>query len=102
MQVNLSWNAVTGALYYKIYRGLVTGGPYQLIGQSNPNPGQNPGSGTVTTTYQDGPGNIGNAQDYFYVVTTVGNDGESAYSSEYHAVAPSAPAAPGGLTAVVT
>ncbi len=102
MQVALSWNSVPNALYYKIYRGVISGGPYQLIAQSNPNPGNNPGSGQVITTYTDGPGNLVNGINYYYVVTSVTADGESAYSSQYTASWPGAPSSPTGLTATVT
>lgn len=94
MQVNLSWTAIPNALFYNIYRGTSSGGPYQLVAQSNPNPGQNPGSGTVTTTYQDGPGNLVNGVNYYYVVAAVTKDGESSYSSEYAAIWPGAPSSP--------
>jgi hypothetical protein len=101
MQVNLSWNTVTNALFYRVYRGTSTGGPYQLIGQSNPNPGKTSASANITTTFQDGPGNLVNGVDYFYVVTPVTADGEGAYSSEYHAIWPGAPSSVTGLTGVV-
>jgi hypothetical protein len=101
MQVNLSWATVANALYYNIYRGTVAGGPYLQIGQSNPNPGQNPGSGTVVTTFQDGT--PVNGQNYYYRVSTVTADGESAYSTpETAALAPSAPSAPATVAVVVT
>lgn len=96
MQVNLSWAAVTNALYYNVFRGTTTGGPYQKIGQSNPS-ASNP-----TLTYQDGPGNLTNGQSYFYVISSVTADGESAYSAEFAATAPSAPASPGSFTGIVT
>ncbi len=103
MQVNLSWPAVANALYYNIYRSPLTGGPYNLIAQSNPNPGQNPTSTQVQTTYQDGPGNLINGQNYYYRVTTVTVDGESAYTTpQTIATAPSQPAAPASVTSVVT
>ena len=101
MQVNLSWAAVPNALYYRIYRSTFSGGPYQLIGQSNPNPGLSAAAGNIVTTYQDGPGNLTNGISYFYVVTTVTTDGESAYSSQYTATWPGAPNSPTGLTGVV-
>lgn len=102
MQVNLSWNAVPNALFYNIYRGTQHGGPYTLCAQSNPNPGQNPGAGQVITTYQDGPGNLVNGVDYYYVVAAVTVDGESAYSAEFHAAWPGAPASVTGLTANIS
>ena len=96
MQVDLSWNVVPDAIYYIIYRGVATGGPYLPVAQSNP------ASGGATTTYTDGPGNLVNGQDYFYVVSVMTDDGESAYSNEYHAVASTQPASPTGLTGVIT
>lgn len=103
MQVNLSWAAVPNALYYNIFRGTTTGGPYLQIAQSNPNPGQNPGSGQVITTYQDGPNNLVNGQNYFYRISAVTADGESSYSSpETAAAPPSAPASPASVVAVIT
>ena len=90
MQVVLSWTASLSAnvLYYRIYRGFQTGGPYQLIGQSK------------TRTYTDitNP----NQQNAYYVVSAVTADGESAYSSEYAAVAPSQPSAPTSILATIT
>lgn len=102
MQVNLSWSPVANALFYNIYRGTITGGPYIQIAQTNPNPGQNPGSGQVVTTFQDGPGNLVNGTTYFYRISTVTADGESAYSAEITATAPAQPPAPTGITVVVT
>lgn len=102
MQVNLTWAAVTNALYFNVYRGTVSGGPYNFIGQSNPNPGQNPSLAQVQNSYQDGPGNLPNQISQFYVVTTVTVDGESAYSAQITATAPVQPPAPTGLAVVVT
>ena len=103
MQVNLSWAAVPGAIFYNIFRGTTTGGPYQQIAQSNPNPGQTPGSGQVITKYQDGPNNLVNGQNYFYRVSAVTFDGESAFSTPETAVAPpAAPAIPASVVAVIT
>lgn len=102
MQVNLTWNAVNNALYYNIYRSTIAGGPYLLVAQSNPNPGQNPSFAQVQNSFQDGPGSLVNGTDYYYRVTSVTLDGESAYSAEYHAVWPGAPSAPTGVTAVIT
>lgn len=102
MQVNLSWPAVTNALYYRVYRGTSHSGPYQLIGQSNPNPGQTSASANIVTSYQDGPYNLPNGIDFYYVVTAVTADGEGAYSNEYHATAPGQPSAISSLTGTVT
>lgn len=103
MQVNLSWQAVPNCLFYRIYRGVQSGGPYVLAGTSNPNPGQipTPNNSQVVTTFQDGPGNLVNGQDYYYVVTAVTPDGETAYSSEFHAAPPSAGSIPSGVSGVV-
>jgi fibronectin type 3 domain-containing protein len=95
MQVVLSWTAVPNALYYNVYRGTSTGGPYLKIAQSNP------AAGGAMTTYTDGPGNLSNGQDYFYVTAAVTSDGESPYSNEFHAVAPTAPTSP-TVSGVVT
>lgn len=102
MQVNLSWTAVPNALFYRVYRGTSTGGPYQLIGTTNPNPMQSANTTPATNNYQDGPGNLVNGTTYYYVVTTVTVDGESSYSSQFVATAPSQPGSPVGLTGVVT
>lgn len=102
MQVVLSWTSVPNSLFYNVYRGTSTGGPYSKIAQSNPNPGVSTSGGGISTTYTDGPGNLVNGQDYFYVVSAVTVDGESPYSAEYHAVAPSAPTVPTNLGGVVT
>jgi hypothetical protein len=102
LQVNLSWGAVPNALYYKVYRSTFSGGPYQLVGQSNPNPGMTSASTNILTTYQDGPGNLSNGVNYFYVISTVTTDGESAYGTEIAAIWPGAPTAPTGGTVVVT
>ncbi len=102
MQVNLSWIGVTGALFYRVYRATSTGGPYQLIGQSNPNPMQSSNTTPATTTYQDGPGNLSNGIGYFYVVSTVTVDGESSYSLEIAAPSPTQPSSPSGLSAIIS
>lgn len=102
MQVNLSWAAVPNALYYNIWRSTFTGGPYTIAGQSNPNPGQVPNNSQVTTTFQDGPGNLVNGSDYYYTISAVTADGESPYSSEIHAAWPGASSAPTGVMAVIT
>jgi len=101
MQVNLSWQPVANALYYNVYRSTFSGGPYLIVAQSNPNPGQNPTSTQVQTTYQDGPGNLVNGIDYYYVVSAVTVDGESPYSAEFVATYPGQPASVTGLTGVV-
>lgn len=101
MQVTLNWASVPNALYYRVYRAPVSGGPYNLIGQSNPNPAQTATATNIVTTYIDGPNNLPNGQNMYYVVSTVTQDGESAYSTEIAALWPGAPSAPVPQTAVV-
>lgn len=101
MQVNLSWQPVTDALFYKIYRSVFSGGPYDLLAQSNPNQQMTPNNGSQILTYQDGPNNMENAQDYFYVVSSVTVDGESSYSNEFAATAIPQPPSPLALTGAV-
>ena len=102
MQVNLSWTSVPNALYYNIFRGTTSGGPYQWIAQSNPNPGQTSASGGIVTTFQDGPANLVNGQDYFYTVSTVTIDGESPMSPEVPALAFPQPVPPPNIVAVLS
>lgn len=102
MTVTLNWQAQPSALFYRIYRGTSSGGPYQLMGQSNPNPGQipTPNNSQVTTTFVDGT--CVNGQDYYYVISTVTLDGESPYSAEIPALYPGQPPAPVVSAAIVT
>jgi hypothetical protein len=77
--VSLLWNpsASNGVIGYNVYRGLVSGGPYNLI---------TPGMVTATA-YVDGAVNSG--ETYFYVVTSLASGGaESSYSSEAAAAVP--------------
>lgn len=87
-QVNLSWNASTGATGYYVKRGTTTGGPYTQI------------SAQASTTYADN--SVTNGTKYFYVVSSYNSYGQSANSAEVSATptAPATPpAAPSGLTA---
>ena len=101
MTITLTWAAVPNAIYYNIYRGTSSGGPYKCLAQSNPNPGQTTSATNIVTTYTDGPNNLYNGIDYFYVVSAVTPDGESSYSAEMAALAPSQPVAPTGTSVVV-
>jgi hypothetical protein len=101
MQVNLIWHAVPNALYYRVYRGTSPGGPYKQVGQSNPNPAQTTSAANIVTTYQDGPNNLVNGQDYYYVVSAVTQDGESPYSNEFAALWPGAPPVVSSLSGTV-
>ena len=55
--VDLAWSAITGADAYRVYRSLLTGGGYELLGE------------TAATTYHDS--GMANARMYYYVVTAV-------------------------------
>lgn len=67
--VVLSWDAVTGATSYNVYRALTSGGPYTQIA-----------TGVAEITYTDST--VTNGTTYYYVVTAVSSAGESAYSNE--------------------
>jgi hypothetical protein len=74
--VTLSWNTVSGAASYNVYRGATSGGPYSQIT-----------SGISPATYTDD--NVTAGATYYYVVTDVSNSGqESSYSNEAQAVVP--------------
>lgn len=76
--VGLTWTASTSVVVgYNVYRGSVTGGPYQK----------------VNTALQSASGftdsGVSSGQTYFYVVTAVdGSGNESAFSNEASAVIP--------------
>jgi len=83
--VDLTWQAVADSVYYNIYRGTASGGPYQGIGSSR------------SASYQDV--NIVEGITYYYVVTAVDADEfESGPSNEAQVVtllaAPVPPATP--------
>lgn len=68
-QVSLSWTAVAGAIGYNVKRSTTAGGSYETIAT------------TVSgTSYVDT--NVVNGTTYYYVITTVNADGESANSNE--------------------
>ena len=67
-QVNLTWNASSGAATYKVYRSTINSGPYTNI------------SSTATTGYTDT--GLTNGTTYYYVVTAVNANGESGYSNQ--------------------
>jgi len=67
-QADLSWDVVSPADNYVIYRSLVSGGPYTQIGTAVPNFFNNP--------------NLSAGVTYFYVITVMANGIESAYSAE--------------------
>src|SRR5215468_2855793 len=75
-QVQLSWNASTGATGYNIKRATTSGGPYTTVGA---------GAGTAFTNT-----GLTNGTTYFYVVSATNSNGESANSSQVSAT-PTAP-----------
>ena len=86
-QVALSWNASVGATSYNLRRAIASGGPYTTIA-----------SGLSTTGYTDS--SVANGTTYFYVVSALGDGGESGNSSEVSAtpqIPLTTPAAPTGL-----
>jgi autotransporter-associated beta strand protein len=67
-QLDLSWDAASGAITYKVKRSLSTGGPYTVIAQVS------------STNYSDV--NVSNGIGYYYVISSAGNTLESANSLE--------------------
>ena len=63
-----------GIVQYNIYRSLVTGGPYTLIGNSPP---YNNGAALVYTDFA-----VLHNTTYFYVVTAFDGTNESIFSAE--------------------
>jgi fibronectin type 3 domain-containing protein len=86
-QVNLSWNASSGATAYYVKRSTSTGGPYTQIATP------------TATSYADN--NVSNGTKYYYVVSAYNSYGQSANSGEASAtpIAPPPPGAPAGLQA---
>lgn len=91
MQVALTWNVVTNAVSYNVYRSTTSGSGYQPIAYTVTQP-----------NYTDGPGGLTNGQLYYYTVTAVTADGESMFPVQVTATPVAFPAAPTGLAAVVT
>jgi fibronectin type 3 domain-containing protein len=85
-QVNLTWNASTGATGYYVKRSTTSGGETQIAAQS-------------TTSYTDN--SVSNGTKYYYVVSAYNSYGQSANSAEVSAtpVAPPPPSAPTNLAA---
>ncbi|TVY00333.1 hypothetical protein FPZ49_33150 [Paenibacillus cremeus] len=80
-QVTITWRSVAGAASYKIKRSTTSGGPYTEIT-----------SGVTGTSYKDTT--VTNGTDYYYVVSTVNEGGESPNSSQ----AAAKPVAPADVT----
>jgi fibronectin type 3 domain-containing protein len=77
------WTASFGATSYKVKRATVSGGPYTQVGTPATNSFNNTG--------------LTNATTYYYVVSAVGPNGESANSAQVAATPQAAPAAPTNL-----
>jgi len=86
-QVELNWNASSGATSYKVYRG-TTSGDYDTVFP-----------GITDTSYTDT--GLTNGVTYYYAVTAVNSSGESGYSNEASATPQEGPDPPTNLTASV-
>jgi fibronectin type 3 domain-containing protein len=86
-QINLTWNASSGATAYYVKRSTTTGGPYTQIATP------------TGTSYVDN--SVTNGTKYYYVVSAYNSYGQSANSAEVNATptAPPPPGAPAGLQA---
>jgi fibronectin type 3 domain-containing protein len=87
-QVNLTWNASSGATAYYVKRSTTSGGPYTQI------------AAPTATSYADN--SVSNGTKYYYVVSAYNSYGQSANSAEVSAtpMAPPPPGAPTGLEAI--
>ncbi|MDR3606920.1 MAG: fibronectin type III domain-containing protein [Oligoflexia bacterium] len=84
-QITLSWTAPGTDMFYTIFRGTNTGGPYAQIA-----------SGLSTTTYIDKT--VTDGTPYYYVVTAINPSGTSVTSNEASAASEGVSNAPTGLT----
>ncbi|HKQ38794.1 MAG TPA: metallophosphoesterase, partial [Verrucomicrobiae bacterium] len=89
-QVSLTWGTSSGAASYNVKRSTTSGGPYTTI------------ASPATTSYLDTA--VVNGTTYYYVVSAVNSNGESANSTQVSATpsAPTVPAAPTNLTLSTT
>ncbi len=87
-QINLSWTASSGATSYNVKRATVSGGPYTTVA-----------TGVTSTSYSDT--GLTASTTYYYVVSAVNANGESANSAQASATTLAAPPppVPTGLTA---
>ncbi|NBI30748.1 fibronectin type III domain-containing protein, partial [Chengkuizengella marina] len=80
--IEISWDAAVGTDSYNIKRSTSTGGPYELIA-----------SNITSTNYLDM--DVTSGTTYYYVVSSVNNEGESENSDEISAI--TIPITPSGL-----
>jgi fibronectin type 3 domain-containing protein len=76
--VSISWDpsASTSAAFYKVYRGTVSGGPYNLLATN-----------IAASTYTDST--VQSGATYYYVTTTVSTAGlESVFSNQFKCTIP--------------
>jgi chitin-binding protein len=85
-QVQLNWNAVSGATGYNVKRSTTNGGPYANV---------NTAPVTATTFTNTG---LTNGTPYFYVVTALNASGESPVSTQVSATPQAATGGNGGVT----
>jgi fibronectin type 3 domain-containing protein len=83
--VTLSWSASSGATFYRVRRGTVSGGPYTTVA-------------TVTSTLWANTG-LTNGTTYYFTVVAGNSAGTSANSSPASATPLALPGAPTGVTA---
>lgn len=88
-KVTLSWDAVIGATGYNIKRSTTAGGSYATIASNVPG-----------TSYVDN--DVANGTTYYYVVTAITADGESANSNEASATPTASPVEEGEAVLRVT
>lgn len=85
-QVQLTWNAVSGATGYNVKRSTTNGGPYSNV---------NTTPVTATTFTNTG---LTNGATYYYVITAVNASGESPVSTQVSATPQAANGGNGGVT----
>jgi hypothetical protein len=87
-QVSLAWTASTGATSYNVKRGAVSGGPYTTV------------ASPAGTTYTDTA--VTNGTTYYYVLTAVNANGESANSNQASATPSATQGGPSSCTAPIS
>ncbi len=69
LQIGLTWDAMTGAATYKVYRSATTGGTFTLLA-----------GGVAVTNYTDSP--LGTAETWFYKIKATNAAGDGPFSAE--------------------